>query len=176
MDYTLRDGKKLTVKPASKEDAGALVEYMNIVGGESDNLTFGENECRFTVEEEEAYVEHVSAQKTSTMLLGWVDGVLASTANLSGDSRSRLAHLAELGVSVRKPFWRMGIGEIMMRELIAFARETGILKTILLTVRTDNETGIRLYERLGFERVGVHRNHIQVNGEYFDMLVMELHL
>lgn len=176
MDYTLKDGRVLTVKPAAKEDAGALVAYMNIVGGESDNLTFGENECRYTAQEEAAYVEHVSTQKTSTMLLGWVDGAIVSVASVSGEARARLSHLAELGVSVRRPFWRLGIGEIMMRELIAFARETGTLKIILLTVRADNEAGIRLYERLGFERVGVHRNHIQVNGEYHDMLVMELHL
>lgn len=176
MEHMIRDGKRLRIGPARTEDAEALVAYMNAIGGESDNLTFGEGECRFTVEMERTYLENVQREATSIFLLGRIDGEIVASGVITGDARGRAVHNATLGISVRKAWWRHGIGEIMMRELITFARNTCALRTIHLTVNEDNAAGIALYEKLGFERIGIHRDYFNVRGTFRDVVIMDLHL
>jgi L-phenylalanine/L-methionine N-acetyltransferase len=42
----------------------------------------------------------------------------------------------------------------------------------MLTVYTDNERAIRLYQRFGFETEGTHRGYALKAGVYADALVM----
>ena len=46
MDFntTLNNGKKLYIRQAKPEDAKKMIDYLNLVGGESNNLTFGKDE------------------------------------------------------------------------------------------------------------------------------------
>ena len=48
-----------SVERARPEDAAALIEFLRVVGGESDNLTFGAEGIPVTVEEEEIGRAHV---------------------------------------------------------------------------------------------------------------------
>ncbi|WP_243190373.1 hypothetical protein [Clostridium faecium] len=48
----LKSGEKLILRRPTVEDAEKIIRYVNIVGGESDNLLFGENEFHLTVEDE----------------------------------------------------------------------------------------------------------------------------
>ena len=40
---TLSDNKNIEIRKARKGDAQNILNYLNIIGGESENLTFGEN-------------------------------------------------------------------------------------------------------------------------------------
>ncbi len=176
MELLLRNGKTLRIKPVVKADAAEIIAYMNRVGGESDNLSFGLNECRFTVEGEEAFIENAAEQLNCLMLVGRVDGEIVSLTNLGGNPRVRMAHNATLGITVRGDHWRQGIGEAMLHAAIDWARASGILRVIHLTARSDNARAIALYEKLGFEHVGVFREEMCIDGTYFDSVAMDLHL
>ena len=43
-------------------------------------------------------------------------------------------------------------------------------------MRADNERAIKLYRRFGFSECGLRKEHILINGEYFDEMIMELML
>ena len=51
-----------------------------------------------------------------------------------------------------------GLGSRLMHRLIGLARERGATQ-LMLEVRSDNEVAIRLYERLGFERISIRRDY-----------------
>jgi len=53
-----------------------------------------------------------------------------------------------------------GIGRALLDALVERAREVGAT-SVLLEVRVDNEPALRLYERAGFERLGVRRGYYQ---------------
>ncbi|CAM2860847.1 ribosomal protein S18-alanine N-acetyltransferase [Saccharomonospora xinjiangensis] len=55
-----------------------------------------------------------------------------------------------------------GIGTALLRSLLARADE--LCAPVVLEVRTDNDTAITLYERHGFERVGIRRRYYQPSG------------
>lgn len=61
-------------------------------------------------------------------------------------------------VAVRRERRREGIGHFMVDGLLRFARELK-LSIVYLEVRAGNETAIRLYERLGFEKNGRRKNY-----------------
>ena len=47
----LKNGAELILREATVDDANDIIEYLNIVGGESNNLLFGEDEFKLTIEQ-----------------------------------------------------------------------------------------------------------------------------
>ena len=168
--------ENLVIRPACKEDAAALLAYVNATAGESDNLSFGLNEFEMTVEQEEAFLEKVQKTPDSTYLIGVADGEIICAGNLNAHVRKRFAHKCSIGMSVRKAYWGQGVGYALLRALIDFAKSTGTLELMHLEVRADNERAIALYKKAGFVETGRFPKDIKINGEYFDALFMVLHL
>lgn len=170
--------ESITIRKALPSDAEALIAYMKRIGGESDNLSFGAEGLTDSVERERAFLEGLSANERSIMLVAVKNEAgkeeIAACANLSAMPR-RLSHRAELGISVVKSEWGRGIGSAVIQTLIDHARAHGV-EIINLEVRTDNARAIRLYERFGFTRIGVSPAFLKVNGEYHDALLMYLDL
>jgi len=79
----LKSGKELLLRRPKEEDAEAMIEYLNIVGGESDNLLFGKNEFRLTVEQEREYINNVNINDNALMLLGIIDNQIVSVSQVS---------------------------------------------------------------------------------------------
>lgn len=55
-----------------------------------------------------------------------------------------------------------GVGRALLRALLQRADE--LRAPVILEVRTDNDPAIALYERHGFERVGLRRHYYQPSG------------
>ena len=87
----------------------------------------------------------------------------------------RVAHRAGLSVTVGRGFWGLGIGRKAMEALIAFAKGAG-LEVLQLEVRADNERAVALYEHLGFEKMGLYKKFMKVDGQDFDAWYMNLYL
>ena len=79
----------LVIRKPVKTDAAAMLEYLKIVGGESDNLTFGKEGHPFTVEQEEIFLEGVSKNNNQIMLLGIIDNQIVSSGSLGGSQIGR---------------------------------------------------------------------------------------
>lgn len=87
-------------------------------------------------------------------------------------NRPRRRHAGWIGISVAEPWQGKGVGKMLMQAAVDLADKWLNLKRLELEVYADNETAIRLYERFGFEREGVLRQHAFRNGEYVDSIVM----
>lgn len=59
-------------------------------------------------------------------------------------------------VCVDKRFRGQGVAETMLRELMRIGKEQGAF-AFTLEVRISNEAAIHLYEKLGFESVGIRK-------------------
>lgn len=55
-----------------------------------------------------------------------------------------------IGLTVLEAFRRKGVGETLLRTLLAGAAQDPTLRQVWLSVRPDNAPAIRLYEKLGF--------------------------
>ena len=164
----------IVIREALAKDAGQLIQHLKEIGGESDNLSFGEGEFSVTPEQEEMFLENLHNDKTSIFLVACKDGEIVGNGSLSGMPR-RMSHRAELSIAVRKHYWGQGIGSMLMKELIQYAKENGI-EIINLDVRKDNEQAIRLYEKFGFRHIGTSPAYFKIKEEYIDFAVMYLDL
>ena len=173
--FTLKNDMQLTVRKAVPEDASNMIEYLNMVGGESDNLLFGKDEFYFTVEQEIEYINKISTDPSKFMIVGIVNDTLASVAQISCPDRKRICHNSELAISVRKEFWGIGIGTAIMGELLHYAKENPEIKNVSLGVRAGNTAAIWLYEKCGFVKVGTHKDYFHINGTYEDEILMDLY-
>lgn len=60
----LKNGMELLLRNPEESDAEQMIEYLNAVGGESDNLTFGKNCFHLNAEQEREYLKKVKAAPT----------------------------------------------------------------------------------------------------------------
>ena len=67
-----------------------------------------------------------------------------------------------------------GYGYEVMQLVLRFAFDELNLHRIQLTVFSYNERAIALYEKLGFHREGVYREHLQRDGRRYDMYLYGL--
>ena len=70
--------------------------------------------------------------------------------------------------------WGKGYGYEAMQLVLRFAFNELNLHRVQLTVFSYNTRGIALYERLHFQREGVHREHLQRDGKRHDMYLYGL--
>ena len=164
----------IVIRHAVPDDAAALIEYLNTIGGESDNLTFGKDEFPIKPEQERAFIEGIADKEHDCMFVAVKGGRIVGDASLSGHPR-RMAHRAELGISVLKAEWGRGIGSRLMEALIEYARTHG-LELLNLEALSDNEKAIRLYEKYGFRTIGASPAFMKIRGEYHDAVLMYLDL
>jgi ribosomal-protein-alanine N-acetyltransferase len=80
-------------------------------------------------------------------------------------------HLLTLSIAAGSQ--RKGWGERLLREFIHLAKER-LAQSMFLDVRESNRAASRLYERLGFKRIGKRRGYYPAMGGREDSLVMEL--
>lgn len=166
--------EKVIIRKANKADAEALIEYINIIGGQSDFLTFGAGEFKVSVEDEEKVIEDSLKKCNRLFIIAEYKEQIIGHLTFSGGSRQRTAHTGEFGVSILKEYWGNKIGEKLVSYLIKWSEETGIIRKINLRVREDNERAINLYKKLGFIEEGILKRDFLVNDKFYDSLMMGL--
>lgn len=159
---------------ATPADAAALLAFLKQVGGETENLTFGGEGLPFTVEAEAEYLASMENSRDDVMLLAKINGEIVGNASLSRMPR-RMRHRGDFSTAVVKEHWNKGIGGMLLREIIGFAKENDFA-VIDLQVRSDNVAAIHLYEKFGFRTIGTHPAFFEMDGKQipFDYMVLEL--
>ena len=162
------------IERARAEDGAALLQYLKIIGGETNNLSFGPEGVPLSVEAEEAYLRAQEGSADNVQYLARVDGEIIGTASLNRKP-NRMRHRGEFGISLKKAWWGCGAASALAEGVLAFAREAGV-QQVNLEVRSDNKRAIALYERLGFRKLCTFPDFFNINGELidFDFMILSL--
>jgi ribosomal-protein-alanine N-acetyltransferase len=80
-----------------------------------------------------------------------------------------------LNVCVRDEFRSRGFGRRLLEHLLERAAAAGVYEAFL-EVRPSNTAAIRLYQRLGFEQIGIRRGYYQAVEGREDAIVLKLEL
>lgn len=152
------------------EDAQQLIELVNTIAGESENLTFTSGEFTLSLEQERSYLQQI-IDHDGIYLVAEAEGQIIGLATCQESSRSRTAHRGELSICIRRSWWHRGVGSTLMERLLEQASQKGLRK-IDLEVREDNVHALRLYEKFGFLREGIHRRMFCDGDRFVDGLYM----
>jgi len=145
-DAVLEDGSSVTVRPIRPEDEPAIAGMLARSSQEDLRLRFfapirqlsHESAARLTQIDYGREMAFVAAE----------DGELLGVSRLAEDPEGETA---EFAVLVRTDRQKRGLGERLMSDLIAYARDRGIA-VLHGTVMTENRRMLALCEKLGFER------------------------
>jgi len=174
MEFRLKDGNEVIIKEATKEDAQHMIDFYNVVGGETDFLSFGKDEFNHEVEAYKKFLESTRLEQNSVILLAIIDDKIISIASINSSQKIRIKHVGTLGIVISEQFIGQGLGRKMMEQLIQWATSNGVTNKISLVTREDNSTAIELYEKLGFEKEGHILKDTLIDGVYYNTLVMGL--
>lgn len=170
----LRDGRQVVLRSPEKADAEELLKYLKETAGETEFLIRYPEEVTMTKEQEEKYIENQRASAQDMTILAFVDGKHAGNCGIGVSAKRKTRHFATLGIALRKEFWGMGLGTILMQEAIAQAREMG-LHHIELEVFAPNVRAIALYEKMGFRIVATRPYAAMTkDGSFMDEHIMQL--
>lgn len=162
----------LVFREAEIDDAEEMISYLNIVGGESDNLMHGSEGFKVPVEAVKRRIQASHDADNSIIMIVLAGEKIIARAELDGCSGARLHHNARFSISVRKDYWNMKIGTMLMTKIIERAGKMN-LRNIELEVIAENKTAIALYHKMGFSDVGIYRNYWFANNVYSDAIVMQ---
>lgn len=160
------------LRHATPEDAGAILAYLRQMGGESEFVTFGAEGIPLGEEAEAEHIAKVAGSDNAIFLLAVAGGQIVGALTFAGGERARLRHVGEFGVSVLRAWWGRGVASALIREMLAWARRSGVVRKINLKVRVDHERGIALYERLGWVHEGRTTRDMWIDGHFHDALYM----
>lgn len=159
---------ELAIRPATTEDAGAICLIYN--QGIEDRIATLETELRAPEERRQWLAARsprhpVFVAVAEDAIVGW------SSLNVY-NPRPAYQHVADLSVYIERAWRGKGVGRRLLEHLIERARAIGYHKMMLSTF-PFNASGVALYERMGFTRIGVCREMGQLDGRWIDTLIME---
>ncbi len=161
--------KEYIIRQPKVNDAKDFVYLINRVNQETQYLLQEPDEIKLTSLKEKKLIRGVLADKRQKWFVAECDGKVVGQISVCGiPGRTRLAHRADIGISVLKDYWHMGIGTALLQNGIDWAKEYGF-EQLELSVISCNTRAISLYEKFGFEIVGTIPNAIKYkDGSYAD--------
>ncbi len=94
---------------------------------------------------------------------------LVGILGFAREKRVKRSHIASVwGMYVSPEFRGRGFGAALLDEAIAHARKLGAVRQLVLSVTASNVAASSLYRSRGFERYGLERDALCVDGKYFD--------
>jgi len=174
-EFTLKNGKKITVRQAELNDAEALLRYVEEIFKDDKFLLTTRREIAedLTVEKQRERIEKYLNKSGMIILIAEVDGVIAGASGVDNDSKKRRRHVGRIGMSILKEYRGIGCGTALLQSIIEWAKEDKIIEKLGLEVFANNAGAIGLYKKLGFREQGRAPRELKINEEeYVDMILM----
>jgi ribosomal protein S18 acetylase RimI-like enzyme len=117
------------------------------------------------------------AESSHDFVLGcYVDGIMLGMVGFRRAEGPKNNHVGMIwGMYVAAEMQGRGLGRKLLSEAIGRARQSPGLRQITLSVVTTNANARKLYASLSFERYGLQREVLFVNGKYYDEEHMALY-
>ena len=161
-------GVQVRLRPLEERDLPTCVEWMHDSEVTRWLASVGEPP---TLEDEQDWYDRRRADPDSVM---WA--IETAEGRLVGNVELRLtpaAHRAEMGIVVGdKTEWGKGYGTSTVEMVLRYAFKELELNRVELTTDEENHRAIRCYEKCGFTREGLLRQHRLVDGTFGNTLVM----
>lgn len=169
----LKNGQKLILRSPDMFDAEQLLEHMRITSAETDFMSRYPEEITVSVENEARFLQMIENDVDNFMLAAYIDDRMVGNAGVTRVQENiKYRHRATFGISLQEEVCGLGLGTLMLQEVLKVVEQTAF-EQLELTVFEDNTRAIRLYEKAGFQKVGIMpRAYRLKDGSYHDEVQM----
>ena len=161
----------MLIREAKVEDAPAFVALFDRVNSETTFMLFEHGESPTSVEQQSRIFEHWAKTDSGVAFVCEEDNELIGFASGRRGVGRRQAHSIYIAMGVLQAWVGRGIGRSLLAALEGWAQSKG-LHRLELMVNCNNGRAIRVYENFGFEREGVKRHALRIDGQYIDAFYM----
>lgn len=135
------------IRPANPDDAKAMLTLLKQLQSESDSFELDTDLDTITAKQEAHQIELMNTSGTNLILLATADEQLIGIATVQSINHDT----GEVGVAVLNDYQRMGLGTMLVDELINWQVNYSELQHLVLEVKKDNLPAIHVYQKLGFK-------------------------
>ncbi len=153
----LKNGTKLLLRPMVAEDQDALYEFFKEIPREDARYLRDDVSSRLLVEK---WAKNLDYEKTLP-ILAIKDNAIIGDATINRRRSGWKHHLGTVRVFVHKEYRDVGLGHLMIDELVDIAYKLGIEKLIVEIPDPAGTAAINAFTRAGFYRVAVIPNMVK---------------
>ena len=155
-EVKLKDGTKVLLRPMVAEDQDALYEFFKAVPREDARYLRDDVSSRLLVEK---WAKNLDYKKTLPILALKDDAIIAD-ATINRRRFGWKWHLGTVRVFVHKEYRNVGLGHLMIGELVDIAYKLGIEK-LIVEIPELSTSAIHAFNREGFYRVAEIPNMVK---------------
>jgi L-amino acid N-acyltransferase YncA len=165
---TLKDGKKVTIRPLTLKDLDRLMAFYRSLPPEERKYLRVDVTDRKVVAER---IRLIDQGQVLRIIALYKDKIVADGAlELSGEEWRR--HQGEVRLIVSRPYRRKGLGMIMIRELYFLATARNV-ETIVAKMMRPQKGAQTIFHRLGFREEALLPDYVRdLTGKTQDLLIM----
>jgi L-amino acid N-acyltransferase YncA len=168
---TLKDGVRVLLRPTTREDGAALLEYFSHVSDEDMRY------MRHNVKDPaivKGWCENLNYAKILPIVAIVKDRVVGSASLRFYEGPKR--HIAEIRLFLAKDFRQRGLGMKMTRSMIDMARKQDV-RVIVAEIIAEKTKVVRAFEQVGFVNKCLLEDYFMFpDGETCDVILQALYL
>lgn len=163
----------MLIRKIEIKDAEEFITLVKKVESESNYMLLESGERQTTPEQQRRQLEIIERQSNSVIFVTENEkGNLIGYLIAMGGSARKTRHSIYLVIGILEEYRGVGIGTRLFQELENWAVHSNIVR-LELTVVTQNEAGVKLYKKSGFEVEGLKRKSLKIGKDYYDEYFME---
>lgn len=164
----LKNQDAVTIRPVEKRDASLLLEFFRGLP-EEDRLFLKDDVTKEEIIQR--WMEEIDYSKVFPLIAIIQDKIIGdATLHFSRTGWSK--HLAELRCVVARQYQKMGLGTLLMRELVSYAQQKGVEKIVAQMM--DIQIGAqKAFEKIGFKKEAELRGFVMdLLGKKHNLIIM----
>jgi RimJ/RimL family protein N-acetyltransferase len=161
----------MNIRAIRESDSEQFLLLCKVLDEETQFMLLEPSERTTTIEEQTHRIRSILSQDNQIIFVVEHKDKLVGFLGAFGGSYHRNQHCAHIVIGIRQDFVGQGIGRQLFEAIEKWAVDHK-LHRLELTVMSQNEPAIGLYQKMGFKTEGVKQDSLLVNGRYVDEYYM----
>lgn len=154
-EVILKNGQRILIKSSTEENVEAICNHRYITSSESYFMARYPEEISLDIELMKKNLSSIEKSPKDFTVTAFIDGKVIGDAGITTiRNHMKYCHRAYFGISILKEYCNQGLGKYMLEIALEQAKKNGF-EQVELGVFEDNIRAIKLYEKCGFEKVGI---------------------
>ena len=161
------------LREAKLSDAKTVRDFYNQTAKSSPYILQTPSEKKKTVKEERSYIKSHNDSKNSLLIIAFDGNLMVGMLGFSGAKREKMIHMGFMAMMLHPDYRSQGLGAILLKEMIKWARQKTKLVRLELGMMKSNKIAFKLYKKTGFQVEGCKKKAFrQPQGRFEDEYIM----
>lgn len=155
------------IREIKVEDAASFLQLSKQLDEETKFMLYEPGERKNTAEQQEKMIQRFIENEYATIFVAVEDARIIGFILVNGNNIQRKRHVASIVIGILQEYNGRGIGMRLFKEVEKWAKLHDVWR-LELTVMVHNTRAQALYKKAGFEKEGVKKAALIIDGKDID--------